>query len=184
MPLLSAEPDVFPPTLFDDSRERDGNWWALYTLSRQEKQLCRRLLAQETAFYSPTVSRRYRSPGGRARTSHVPLFPNYVFVYGGEQDRYAAVRTGCVSRCLPVAEPESLLLELRQIRQLITAGIPLTPEDQLQPGMLVRVKHGPFQGVQGQVVERRGETRLVVAVNFIQRGASLELGDWEFEPVV
>jgi transcription antitermination factor NusG len=115
------------------------------------------------------------------RVSQLPLFANYVFLAGEEEQRYQAMATGCVSRCLPISEPNKLIVDLFQVRQLIDAGMPLTPEDRLQAGMPVRVKSGPFQGLTGQVLQRHGERRLLVTVNFIQRGASLELGDWELE---
>lgn len=184
MPILNAEPDIFPENMLDLAVTEPRPWWVLYTLSRQEKQLCRLLMKQQIEFYCPTIAKRYRSPGGRVRVSHLPLFPNYVFLRGDEEQRYESVATGCVSRCLPVSEPERFLADLQQIRQLIDLGVPLTPEEKLQPGMLVRVKSGPMVGLQGQVLERRGERRLLVSVNFIQRGASLELGDWELERIV
>ena len=66
--------------------------------------------------------------------------------------------------------------------QGLEAGIDLTPEGQLQPGDTVRVKSGPMEGVIGTVVERRGKKRLIVEINFIQRGASVELRDLDVEP--
>lgn len=183
MPLLHAEPDIFPPTLLDVADSPQGEWWVLYTLARKEKQLCRLLLAQQLSFFCPTVDRRYRSPGGRARISHLPLFPNYVFLHGNNEVRYQSVTTGCVSRCLSVAEPDRFVHDLQQIKRLIECGVPLTPEDKLRPGMLVRVKNGPLRGLDGRILENRSGRRLLVAVNFIQRGASVELGDWELEPL-
>jgi len=44
------------------------------------------------------------------------------------------------------------------------------------------VKAGPFAGLEGTVVVRRGETRLLVAVNFLQQGASVEIDDFVLEP--
>jgi len=184
VPILSSEASIYPPNLLEMATGEPRPWWVLYTLSRQEKQLCRLLVAQQQEFFCPTIAKRYRSPGGRYRVSHLPLFPNYVFLRGEEEKRYQSVATGCVSRCLPVSEPEKFLMDLQQIHQLIQGGLPLTPEEKLQPGMLVRVKTGPMTGLQGSVLERRGERRLLVCVNFIQRGASLELGDWEIERVL
>jgi transcription antitermination factor NusG len=183
MPLLSAEPDIYPADLLEQSTLEAKKWWAVYTLSRHEKQLCRLLLRKEVSFYCPVIATRYRSPAGRARVSHLPLFANYVFLHGDEDDRYEAVATGCVSRCLSVTDGPALLADLLQIKRLIDLGAPLTPEDKLQPGMAVRVKTGPMRGLMGQVLERRGERRLLVAVNFIQRGASLDLADWEVERI-
>jgi transcription antitermination factor NusG len=184
MPILNAEPGIYPANLLELDAANPRPWWVLYTLSRQEKQLCRLLVNQQMEFYCPTIAKRYRSPGGRYRVSHLPLFPNYVFLRGDDQQRYQSVTTGCVSRCLPVSEPEKFLADLQQIHKLIEVGVPLTPEEKLQPGMLVRVKTGPMAGLQGQILERRGERRLLVSVNFIQQGASLELGDWELEEFI
>jgi transcriptional antiterminator RfaH len=180
MPILAAEPTLFPQALLDEATAGE-DWWVLYSLSRHEKQLCRRLHGAGLGYFCPTVAKRYRSPGGRARTSYLPLFPNYVFLQGDELARYGAVSTGYVSRCLKVADPAEFLRELRQLRQLIELGVPMTPEDLLQPGMPVRVKAGPLKGVEGRVLERRGTRRLLVQVNFIQRGASMDLGDYELE---
>jgi transcriptional antiterminator RfaH len=184
MPLLSREPILIPETLFADGNADSEPWWVLYTLARQEKQMCRHLYAAGHSFYCPIIERRYRSPGGRARSSYLPLFPNYVFLCGDENARYHAVATGCVSRCLPVSDPTNFVAELRQLQQLIELGVPLTPEERLQPGMRVRVKNGPFAGVEGFVLKRHSERKLLVMVNFIQRGASMELGDYELEQLV
>jgi hypothetical protein len=38
-------------------------------------------------------------------------------------------------------------------------------------------------GVEGTVLSRRGGTRLLVAVNFLQQGASVEIEDFLLEPL-
>ncbi len=156
-------------------------WWALYTLSRREKELMRRLRARDIAFYSPIVSQRHRSPAGRVRTSHVPLFANYVFLCGTDFHRYEALSTNCISRDIAVPDGLQLAKDLRQIQQLIEVGHPLTPEARLQAGTHVRVRSGPFRGFEGIVVRRENVTRLLVAVKFMQQGASVLLEDCELE---
>jgi len=158
-----------------------SKWWGLYTLPRREKQLMRQLRALGVPFYAPVISRRTRSPQGRVRTSHVPLFASYVFLYGTEESRTQALTTNCVSRCLPVADTERLTRDLKQIHRLIAAEAALTPEARLEPGMRVRVKSGSLAGLEGVVVERRGEERLLVAVEFLQQGVSVQLDDFLVE---
>lgn len=180
MPMLGKEPDLFPPDLL--SQEVAGDWWALHTLPRREKDLMRRLKKKHISYYSPVVSREYRSPAGRLRTSHLLLFPGYVFLHGTAEDRVAALTTNCVANCLNIVDRASFLSELRQIQQVVASGIDLTPEGQIEPGDAVRVKSGPMTGVIGTVVERRGQKRLLVQINFIQQGASMELKDIDVEP--
>ncbi len=181
MPLLSKEIDLFPDHLLAN-QPKDGQWWAMYTLARREKELMRRLLSRQIPFYSPVFEQVYRSPAGRLRSSFLPLFSNYVFIYGEELDRYAAVSTGCVSRCIEIPDQAGLLLDLRNVHQLVNTGLDVTAESKLVPGERVRVKNGPLEGQIGTVIERRGQTRLLVTVNFLQQGASIEIEGFDLEP--
>lgn len=175
---------MFPDSLLDDELgPRGGRWWALYTLPRREKELMRRLRSQGVGHYAPLVCRRSRSPNGRMRTSFVPLFASYVFLWGDEPQRYEALKTNCVSRCLEVTDEAQLLGDLRQVRLLVGCGAPLTPEAQIAPGMRVRVRTGFLAGLEGTVVKRRGQQRLLVAVQFLQQGASVQLDDCQVERI-
>ena len=187
MPILKREQDLHPTNLLERGSldfSPHGIWYAMYTRSRFEKQLMRRLLSQDIAFYGPTVARRYRSPSGRLRICHDPLFPNYVFVYGDEFQRYAAVATNCISRCLPVHNGKRLEEDLRTIQRLIETGRPLTPEARLQAGDRVRVRTGIFSGFEGIVIRRENHVRLLVSVDFTQQGASVQLDDCQLENIV
>src|SRR5256885_5402719 len=130
-------------------------------------------------FYSPLVERRTKSPGGRVRKSYLPLFAGYVFMRGEEETRHRALTTNCISRTLTVPDGEALTSDLRQIRRLILSNVPLAPEARIQPGTPVRVRGGPLAGVEGVVVRRQNKERLLVAVRFLQQGASLLLEDFQ-----
>jgi transcription antitermination factor NusG len=189
MPILPEQPDIFPAGLLDDPAMvadpglAAARWVAFYTLARREKDLMRRLTALGTPFYAPLVRRRLRSAGGRTRVSHVPLFPGYVFSLVDEETRRSALGTNTISRCLPIADGAALVADLRGIKRLIDTEMPLTPEARLEPGQPVRVRSGPLFGLEGEVVRRRGVDRLLVAVRFLNQGASIELEDVDLEPV-
>jgi len=189
MPLLEAETYQYPDDLLASAINgkaavpADAQWWAAQTRSRQEKQLMRRLLARGIPFYCPIIPHNYRSPAGRARTSYLPLFANYVFIAGDEQSRYQALTSGCVANCLLAPDPTGLVQQLHAIQQAITAGVSLRPEAKIPVGTPVRVRAGTFEGVQGIIAERRGKTRLYLKVDFIQQGASLAVEDWEVERI-
>lgn len=186
MPILAPQHDLFPIDLFDRPElgcEASRSWSAFYLLARREKDFMRRLAALSVAHYAPLIAKRQRSPNGRMRTSQMPLFDGYVFVYGGEEDRLRALTTNCVSRHLPVNDGAQLTADLRQIRRLIAIGSPLTPEARIEAGDPVRVRKGPFAGLEGVVVKRHGAARLVVAVRFLQQGASILLEDCELESI-
>ena len=184
MPILPREPDVYPEDLLEDEigpEMPDAQWWAMYTRARREKDLMRRLRGMKVPHYGPLAPRRRRSPNGRIQVSHNPLFPGYVFVCGDDEHRRLALTTNCISRILPVTDSDSLVRDLRQIQQLILCDAPLSAESRLQPGMRVRVRSGALAGVEGVVIKRRGKDRLLVAVHFLQQGASVALEDYEVE---
>jgi hypothetical protein len=188
MPLLGPERSLFPDDLLSSDFQEQGTaaglaWWALYTRSRQEKELMRRLVAGKAAFYCPIAANRYRSPSGRTRTSYLPLFTNYVFLFGSEGHRYEALASNCVSKCIPVKDGAQLTVDLARIRRLIDTGMAVTVESQIEAGMRVRVKSGSMLGLEGTVFKRHGKDRLLVMVNFLQQGASIEFPDWEVERI-
>jgi transcriptional antiterminator RfaH len=186
MPILARESDIFPEQLLEplaDGATSPSPWGALYTLPRREKELMRRLRAWQVPFYSPIIERRTQSPQGRVRKSYVPLFSGYVFLCGSEDERHRALTTNCVSRCLTVPDCGRLVEDLRQIRRLILADVPLTPESKIQAGTRVRVRSGSLAGVEGVVVRRQSKERLLVAVQFLQQGASLLLDDFQVEAI-
>jgi transcription antitermination factor NusG len=183
MPILTREVDLYPADLLERSSDEEQCWWAFYTLSRREKQLTRYLLAREIPFYSPLIPRRYRSPNGRVRTSFRPLFANYVFVSGSDVQRSQTLASNCISRWFPVQDGVQLKKDLRQIWRLIELGQPLAPESRLDQGDRVRVLSGHFQGFEGFILRREQETRLLVAVHFMQQGASVLLNDCQLERI-
>ena len=151
------------------------------TPARQEKAISRDLLGFQVPFYLPLVKKSWISRG-REISSHPPLFPGYVFLFGSEEERVRSLTTNRISRVLTIDDPDLLLHDLRQLRQLIVSKAPLTVESRLVPGNHVRVRHGPLAGLEGTVLTRRGETRLLVSINFIQKGASVEVDDFLLEP--
>jgi transcription antitermination factor NusG len=184
MPILKEETSLFPDTLLEETPLGIPNrhWFALYTKARQEKSLARELLKQLIPFYLPQV-KKTNVVRNRRRVSLMPLFGGYLFVYGAEEERIRCLTTNRVSRILQVAEPEQLVFDLRQFHRLIAANAPLTIESRLAPGQRVRVRQGAFAGLEGTVLKRRGETRLLVAINFLQQGASFEIDDFLLEPL-
>jgi transcriptional antiterminator RfaH len=82
---------------------------------------------------------------------------------------------------LEVPDEEELVHDLRQIWRVIQSGVSLTPEARLEPGDRVRIRSGPLVGLEGVVIRRRGQDRLLVAVHFLQKGASIEIADFQVE---
>jgi transcriptional antiterminator RfaH len=184
MPILAAEVAQYPDDLFEQLPETDEPrfWWALFTRPRQEKSVARQLLSRQIPFYLPLVAKNLAYRGRRLK-SHIPLFSAYLFMYGTDAERTASLGTNRLAGVLPVPDGDQLVRDLAQLRQLIASKAPLTVESRLLPGRRVRIRSGPMLGIEGTVVSRLRETRLVLAVNFLQRGVSVEVDDFILEPL-
>jgi transcriptional antiterminator RfaH len=193
MPVLPPEPSSYPEHLLDADvcgpTLAERAWWVLHTRPRQEKRLARQLREKETPFYLPLVCR--RSSCRRTLTSHLPLFPGYVFLFGARGERITALTTDRVVRALEVVDQQGLWRDLRRVHRLIGSGVPLSPEERLEPGVTVEIRSGPLAGLRGKLVRAASGRKFVVEVDFIQRGVSVVLDDCalakiepEPEPVV
>ena len=137
----------------------------------------RKLASLKIAHYGPMVPKRFRSPTGRLRTSYIPLFPNYVFMLGTKEDKYQAMTTNCISKCSLIEDREKFVQDLSQIHNVVVGGVALTPESKLETGNRVRVKSGPFGGYEGIVIRREGKTRLLLSIQFLEQGVSMEMDE-------
>ncbi len=172
MPLLKAEVDCFPDHLFEFGTG-DYPWIVAYVRSRQEKKLARHLINREVPFYLPIQSRETRR-SGRRFTSHLPLFPGYVFFRGRSTERRLAAQSNLIVNTLEVLDQSRLNAELGELSRLQRAGIPLIPHPYLGPGDFVEICEGSFKGYRGAVVREHGSTRLVVSISLLRRSVAAE----------
>jgi transcriptional antiterminator RfaH len=185
MPILQAEPDLFPEHLLATPGPSPGefdrrDWWVLHTRPRQEKSVARDLHRRGVPYYLPVVPRRTLLRG-RVLTSYIPLFTSYLFLLGDRDERNMALATGRVVHALDVKDPDGLWRDLRQIARLIASGKPVLVEERLAPGVPVTIRSGPLAGLEGKIIRSASGRRFVVEVDFIQKGASVVLDDCALE---
>ena len=185
MPVLSLEPSVFPEQLFQDlpfGQPSAGVWWVAHTKPRTEKTLARQLLHRSVPFFLPLYARRGRHRN-KAYVSRLPLFPGYLFLCTDEEARIEALRTNLIVRTIRVVDQQRLSHELLDIHRLIESGVSLAPEERLQPGMWVEICSGPLKGLEGKIIRCGGQQRFLVEVDFLRRGASVEVDGWAIRPI-
>jgi transcriptional antiterminator RfaH len=190
MPIREAITDINLPKLFERPEvwqgEDERHWWVLQTRARCEKVLLEKLGAMgEIEFYGSMLMEESRSPNGRQKTVQHPLFSNYVFLYGNEEDRRKAMTTNCVAHALHVPDHEQrkLTVDLRQFFTLILNHAPLTPVDQLIKGDPVHIKAGPLKGIIGTFIKREQDSKVLIACDFLQKGALVSIEKCNIEPI-
>ena len=186
MPVLSLEPSVFPEQLLQDlpfgQQPAGGVWWVAHTKPRTEKTLARQLLHRSVPFFLPLYARKGRHRN-KVFVSRLPLFPGYLFLCTDAEARIEALRTNLIVRTIPVVDQQRLSHELVAIHRLIESGVLLAPEERLQPGMWVEICSGPLKGLEGKIIRCGGQRRFMVEVDFLRRGASVEIDGWAIRPL-
>jgi transcriptional antiterminator RfaH len=184
MPLLQQEPCIFPESLLQGplAQAGPGSWWVLHTKPRAEKSLARRLLRRNLAFFLPVYHRQWRT-AGRLRSSYLPLFPGYLFLFGTAEARLYSLETSLVVRPLEVKNQDQLHDDLRRVYQLVLSGSPLAPQERLAPGSAVEILSGPLAGLEGKILRQGKHLKFLVEVRFLQQGVAVEIESWMFRPI-
>lgn len=159
-----------------------GTWWVAHTKARSEKALAWDLLRRDIGYFLPLLGR-VRFSGGRKRRVLMPLFPSYVFVCGSDDDRYAAMTTDRIFQTVRVADQGGLIAELAAIEKALAGEMVLDPYPYAVTGRRCRIKAGPFRGLEGIVVQRARQARLVLEVTILGQGAAMEVEPDLLEPV-
>ena len=151
------------------------HWYVVYTLPRHEKVVANRLRDYEVETYLPLYCS-VRDWNHRRVEIEVPLFPGYVFVKMSITNKVRVLAQPGVIRfvsfngsatALPDDEVERLQSSLAAWRA--------EPYPFLAAGKQVLIKSGPFAGLVGRIVRRKGKMRLIVSLDFIQRAVQLEM---------
>jgi len=159
-----------------------GQWWVAHTKSRNEKALAHDLMAKNIHYFLP-MTWKVRHQSHRTIKSLLPLFTGYLFFCGNDGERVELLKTNRVANLLEVKDQESLLHELVRFEQALQAGVPLIPHKYLEVGQWCRVIAGPLMGLEGIVVQTRGNTRLVLQINMLGQAASVEIDMEMIEPI-
>ncbi len=186
MPILPAEPDLYPADLWQDHAASGESatprkWWCLHTKPRQEKAAARDLRAIKVPYYLPQVLHEAHTPQGRKIRSIIPLFTSYLFLLGDERERVLSMKGNRLVRVIEVLNQDALDHDLRQIHQLLASGLAVLPELTVPVGARVRILSGPLTGMEGKVTKRGKRDQFVAVVHFLGSGATVDLEDWQVE---
>lgn len=184
MPILSAEPAVFPESLLNTPLHEEtstGRWWAIYTRAKAEKALARHLFGRGVSYYLPLKQHSWRKEGRNFR-SLLPVFPGYVFVHGDNDDRIAALESNMVSRVLDVPDQGRLWSDLRRVDRMLAGEVEVGPATEITIGEPVDIVAGPMQGLSGVVLRRGSQLRFIVEVAFLRQAVSIEVESWMLTP--
>jgi len=151
-----------------------GRWWLVHTKSRNEKALAADLDRRQIDYFLPLVRPSQRS-GGHAASIEIPLFPGYLCLRGGDEQRYLTLTTHRAAAVFDVFDQERLAAELATLHRALTSleSIDLYPG--IRKGRRCLIRSGHLRGVEGVVIRRRGLCRVFLAIGILGQSAELEI---------
>lgn len=164
--------------LINKSADSDANlaWYALQVRSRKENYVASHILGQGFECLLPTY-KSFRQWSDRKKELEQPLFPGYLFSRFDFQNRRPLVTTPGVLQILgngrvgiPVSDDE-----ISALRLAVSSGMPKQPWPYLEVGQRVRVNYGTLTGLEGILVNVKGNHRVVLSVTLLQRSVAMEV---------
>jgi transcriptional antiterminator NusG len=158
-----------------DSPTEQFPWYGIRTRPNHERVAAMLLKGKGYEPYLPL----YRVH--RSRANEHPLFPGYVFCRFDAKKRLPILMTTGVISVLgfgtePAKIPEH---EIEAIKTVLLSGLLAEPCAYLREGQPVRVTHGSLDGLEGILVKKKNQFRMVISVMMLHRSISVEIDrDW------
>ena len=165
-----------------------NSWVVIWTESRAEKQVERRLAERGIEPWLPKFTER-RQWSDRWKDVVLPLFPGYLFARVGSAPLSALLRIPGVMTIVKHGDTPARLSNdfIAALRGAVEcAGVdaaPLAEEILFNVQDEVVVSEGPLRGMRGFVREIRNHRRLVIWVQEIGRGVAFSIGSSCVQPV-
>ncbi len=185
MSILQSE---FPSTSqpLETPLADEAAWFAIQTRARSEKKVSTQLETKGVKVFLPVISQVHRW-SDRRQLVHLPLFPGYVFVRIDPKSelRLSVLTTmgvysfvGASGAGLPIPDKQ-----IDDVRTIVSNPVPFTPYPFLRVGQRVRVRGGCLDGVEGTLISRDSEHRLVVSVELVRRSVAVRIDGYDIEVV-
>jgi transcription antitermination factor NusG len=171
---------------FPSEELEQPRWYAIHTRARHEKRVEARLLECGISTFLPVVRQVHRW-SDRRKVVELPLFSCYVFVHviPSARIRLTVLRADGVvgfvgdrGQGTPIRDAE-----IECVRLLLSRNVPFAAYPFLKIGQRVRIRGGSLDGVEGAIVGDKGNRKLVVSVELIQRSVAITVKGYDIEAV-
>ena len=162
----------------EENNQGEKLWYAIYVRSRHEKNVHSALLNKyiESSLPLKTVIRQWSD---RKKKVQLPMFRGYVFVkINLNIDKLNVLQTPGIVKFIHFkyqipSIPEEQIFWLDA---LLSSESEINYETQYLPGNEAEVIAGPFKGLKGKVIKHKSVFRVVLWIDIIMQGISVEIG--------
>lgn len=157
-------------------------WFALRTRYQHENRVATALECKEIKSFLPTY-KLVRRWNDRMKVLSAPLFPGYVFAASIGSRMIDVLNTPGVAAIVSVAgiPAEIPAGEIEAIRRTLESRSKVEPHEYLESGDEVRITYGPLAGLEGILVRKRNELRLLISIKLLGRAVAIEMDAMNLE---
>ena len=165
------------------ARESSTNWFAAYTNSHHEKRVASHFGERQIESFLPLYSVLHRWKNRCEIDLDLPLFPNYVFVHIDPRERVRVLEVPGVLSLVGFGRTLAPLsdFEVETLRSCVGQR-KIEPHPYLGIGERVRIKAGPMTGMEGVLVRKKSNYRVVLALDVIMQCVAVEVDANDVEP--
>lgn len=156
-------------------------WYVAHTRPRCEKKLVEYCTREGFATTLP-LYRSVKKYRGKRVVFLKPLFPGYVFLQLEPYQRQKVYQSDYVANLLDVPDQQEFDRQLRDILFALEQEVEVRLAPTIGPGMRVRIKSGPLQGLEGWVEHRQGMVEVLLRLDFIGQAAAVRMDATDLEP--
>ncbi len=157
-------------------------WFAVYTTPRHEKRIATHCQQRQIESFLP-LYQEVRQWKNRCKVKlDLPLFPSYLFVHIAREERFRVLNVpgvlnilGSGSDLFPVEDEYISLL-----RQGLDAH-KIEPHPLVEIGDRVRITSGAMAGMEGILIRKKNELRVVIKVAMLERSIAVEVTSTDIE---
>jgi transcription antitermination factor NusG len=155
-------------------------WYVAHTRPRCEKKLVGYCEREGFATTLPCYRsvKKYR---GKTLVFFKPLFPGYVFLQLLARHRQAVFQSDFVANLLSVPDQAEFEAQLHDILTALDTEVEVRLAPTIGPGVKVRIKSGPLQGMEAWVESRTGMTEALLRLDFIGQAAAVKVDATQLE---
>jgi transcription antitermination factor NusG len=151
-------------------------WFALYTKHQHEKKASDVLAKKGFEVFLP-VYRSIRRWKDRTKVVSLPVFPCYLFIHTGLDRKFEILKTPGVFSVVESGGKGCAIpgADIDAVRRITEGPARFAPHVYLKKGDRVRVKSGPFSGIEGILLRSKSDFRVVLNVDVLRKAIAVEV---------
>jgi transcription antitermination factor NusG len=162
----------------------EAKWFAIQTRARHEKRVDEQLREKGIAAFLP-LSRELHHWSDRQKVVHQPLFSGYMFVHIPESPEARKSVLTTIGVCwfvgnrgmgLPIPDKQ-----IQDVQAILTSKVAYSTFPFMRVGQRVRIRGGCLDGIEGILVCKDTDRRVVVSVELVRRSLAVQIDGYDLE---